>query len=120
MAISALPVIAKTLMDLDLYRTDLGMVVVSAAIFNDLIGWTVFTSTSALVLLAHLGATEVHAYGVDWTPDDTHERSAERFRTERETWEAVVAWMESKGVKVERINSNPTPRKKHGQRRNHD
>jgi Kef-type K+ transport system membrane component KefB/mannitol/fructose-specific phosphotransferase system IIA component (Ntr-type) len=42
MAISALPVIAKTLMDLDLYRTDLGMVVVSAAIFNDVIGWTVF------------------------------------------------------------------------------
>lgn len=42
MAISALPVIAKTLMDLNLYRTDLGMVVVSAAIFNDLIGWTIF------------------------------------------------------------------------------
>ena len=42
MAISALPVIIKTLMDLDLYRTDLGMVVVSAAIFNDLIGWTIF------------------------------------------------------------------------------
>lgn len=46
MAISSLPVIAKTLMDLDLYRTDVGMVVVSAAIFNDLIGWTIF----ALVL----------------------------------------------------------------------
>ena len=44
MAISALPVIIKTLMDLDLYRTDLGMVVVSAAVFNDLIGWTVFAS----------------------------------------------------------------------------
>jgi Kef-type K+ transport system membrane component KefB len=42
LAISALPVIAKTLMDLNLYRTDLGMVVVSAAVFNDLIGWTVF------------------------------------------------------------------------------
>lgn len=42
MAISSLPVIAKTLMDLNLYRTDLGMIVVSAAIFNDLIGWTVF------------------------------------------------------------------------------
>jgi mannitol/fructose-specific phosphotransferase system IIA component (Ntr-type) len=29
-------------MDLDLYRTDLGMVVVSAAILNDLVGWTIF------------------------------------------------------------------------------
>jgi Kef-type K+ transport system membrane component KefB/mannitol/fructose-specific phosphotransferase system IIA component (Ntr-type) len=42
MSISALPVIARILMDLDLYRTDLGMTVVSAAIFNDLVGWTVF------------------------------------------------------------------------------
>lgn len=42
LAISALPVIAKTLMDLGLYRTDLGVTVVSAAIFNDLIGWTSF------------------------------------------------------------------------------
>jgi len=42
MAISALPVIAKILMDMNLYRTDLGMVVVSAAILNDLVGWTVF------------------------------------------------------------------------------
>ena len=38
LSITALPVIAKTLMDLDLYRSDLGMVVISAAIFNDLIG----------------------------------------------------------------------------------
>jgi Kef-type K+ transport system membrane component KefB len=51
MAISALPVIAKTLMDLNLYRTDLGMVVVSAAIFNDLIGWTIFA-----VILGMIGA----------------------------------------------------------------
>jgi Kef-type K+ transport system membrane component KefB len=52
MAISALPVIAKTLMDLNLYRTDLGMVVVSAAIFNDLIGWTVFA-----IILGMMDAT---------------------------------------------------------------
>ncbi|MCU0879725.1 MAG: cation:proton antiporter [Pirellulaceae bacterium] len=51
-AISALPVIAKTLMDLDLYRTDLGMVVVSAAIFNDLLGWTTFA-----VILGLLGSS---------------------------------------------------------------
>jgi len=42
LSITALPVIAKTLMDLDLYRSDLGMIVISAAIFNDLIGWTIF------------------------------------------------------------------------------
>jgi Kef-type K+ transport system membrane component KefB len=42
LAISALPVIAKTLVDLDLYRTDLGTLVMGAAVFNDLIGWTLF------------------------------------------------------------------------------
>lgn len=41
-SISALPVIAKTLMDMDMYRSDLGMVVISAAIFNDIVGWIVF------------------------------------------------------------------------------
>lgn len=42
MSISALPVIARILMDLNLYRTDLGMVIVSAAILNDLAGWNIF------------------------------------------------------------------------------
>ncbi|MFZ5570655.1 MAG: cation:proton antiporter [Thermodesulfobacteriota bacterium] len=42
LSISALPVIAKTLMELDLYRSDLGMMIIAAAIFNDLIGWIIF------------------------------------------------------------------------------
>lgn len=46
LSISALPVIVKTLKDLDILRSDLGMVVVPAAIAQDLIGWMCF----ALVL----------------------------------------------------------------------
>lgn len=42
MSISALPVIAKTLMDLNLYRTELGMTVIAAAVFDDLLGWIIF------------------------------------------------------------------------------
>lgn len=53
MAISALPVIAKTLMDLDLYRTDLGMVVMAAAIVQDVIGWMMFA-----VVLGMFGSGE--------------------------------------------------------------
>jgi Kef-type K+ transport system membrane component KefB len=48
-SISALPIIAKTLMDMGLYRSDLGMVVISAAIFNDLIGWIVFAVILGLI-----------------------------------------------------------------------
>lgn len=50
LSISALPVIAKTLMDLNLYRSDLGMLVVAAAVFNDLVGWIIFA-----VILGTLG-----------------------------------------------------------------
>lgn len=43
MAISALPVIARTLMDLGLFRTKVGMVIIGAAMFDDLIGWILFS-----------------------------------------------------------------------------
>lgn len=48
-SISALPIIAKTLMDMDLYRSELGMVVVSGAIFNDIVGWIVFAIVLSLM-----------------------------------------------------------------------
>lgn len=49
MSISALPVIAKTLMDLNLYRSDMGMVVIAAAIFDDLTGWFIFAIVLGLM-----------------------------------------------------------------------
>lgn len=42
LSISALPVIAKTLMDLALSRSELGVVIIAAAIINDLVGWIIF------------------------------------------------------------------------------
>lgn len=43
MAISALPVIARTLIDLNLFRTKIGSIIITAAMFNDLIGWILFS-----------------------------------------------------------------------------
>lgn len=43
LAISALPVIIRILMDLGLYRTSIGRITVSAASLLDLLGWTAFT-----------------------------------------------------------------------------
>jgi Kef-type K+ transport system membrane component KefB/mannitol/fructose-specific phosphotransferase system IIA component len=51
LSISALPIIAKILMDLNIYRSDLGITVIAAAVFNDLLGWLVFA-----VVLGMLGA----------------------------------------------------------------
>ena len=42
LCISALPVIAKTLLDLGVYRSDLGMTVMAAAVLNDVAGWILF------------------------------------------------------------------------------
>ncbi len=49
LSISALPVIAKTLMDLDLYRSDFGMIIISAAVFDDLVGWIIFAIILGLI-----------------------------------------------------------------------
>jgi Kef-type K+ transport system membrane component KefB/mannitol/fructose-specific phosphotransferase system IIA component (Ntr-type) len=49
LSISALPVIAKILKDMNLIKTDLGAVVISAATINDLCGWLLFALVLGLV-----------------------------------------------------------------------
>lgn len=43
LSISALPVVAKILMDLNLLRSEMGMLVLSSAMFDDLVGWILFS-----------------------------------------------------------------------------
>lgn len=49
MSISAIPVIARILMDLDLYRTRVGMIILSTAIADDTMGWIVLSLVAGLV-----------------------------------------------------------------------
>ncbi|HSH13674.1 MAG TPA: cation:proton antiporter, partial [Desulfurivibrionaceae bacterium] len=49
MAISALPVIARILLDLKLFKTEVGIVIITAAIFNDVAGWLVFSFILSMV-----------------------------------------------------------------------
>ncbi|PLX93763.1 MAG: hypothetical protein C0621_06905 [Desulfuromonas sp.] len=62
LSISALPIIAKILMDLNLYRSDLGVTIVAAAVFNDLLGWMVFA-----VILGLSGLGGGHALPIGQT-----------------------------------------------------
>jgi Kef-type K+ transport system membrane component KefB/mannitol/fructose-specific phosphotransferase system IIA component (Ntr-type) len=62
LSISALPVIARTLMDLKLYRTDLGMIIIAAAIFNDIIGWIIFA-----MILGMMEHHSGHSMGIPQT-----------------------------------------------------
>ena len=43
LSISALPVIAKTLLDLGLFKTDIGLLVMGAAMVDDVVGWLCFS-----------------------------------------------------------------------------
>lgn len=49
MSITALPVIAKILIDLNLSKSDLGMLIISSAMFNDVVGWIGFAIVLALM-----------------------------------------------------------------------
>ena len=44
LAISALPVITRTLLDLGLLKTEFGALVLSVAILNDIVGWVAFSA----------------------------------------------------------------------------
>jgi Kef-type K+ transport system membrane component KefB len=50
LSISALPVIARILIDLDLLKEELGTIIIGAATCNDVIGWSLFT-----LILSSLG-----------------------------------------------------------------
>ncbi|MEM1355369.1 MAG: cation:proton antiporter [Planctomycetota bacterium] len=49
MSITALPVIAKVLIDLNLSKSDMGVLVISSAMCNDLVGWIGFAVVLALL-----------------------------------------------------------------------
>lgn len=57
LSISALPVIAKTLMDLNMYRSDFGMIIISAAVIDDITGWILFA-----VIIGLIGAAGPEAF----------------------------------------------------------
>src|SRR5580658_989516 len=60
LSISALPVIAKTLLDLGLFKTDVGLLVMAAAMIDDLVGWLGF---SVLVGPMQGGAVDARSIG---------------------------------------------------------
>lgn len=49
LCIAALPVISKILLDLNLFRTDIGVIIISAAIMDDLTGWILFATVLSLM-----------------------------------------------------------------------
>jgi len=61
LSITALPVIAKILIDLNMYRSDLGMILISVAVINDLVGWLLF---AVILGLLHTTAAQSMSIGM--------------------------------------------------------
>ncbi len=59
LSISALPVIAKTLIDLKIFKQEIGVIIISAAMLNDLIGWLIFSIILGLIGTNHSGFSPI-------------------------------------------------------------
>ena len=64
MSITALPVVVRILMDMNLFKTKMGMVIVASAMVNDIIGWLIFSvilsfmgKSGSLSLMSTIGIT---------------------------------------------------------------
>lgn len=57
MAITALPVIARILMDLNIFKSRMSMLVISSAMINDLIGWLIFSVVLGMIGKGHQNMT---------------------------------------------------------------
>ncbi|TKJ40565.1 hypothetical protein CEE36_09255 [candidate division TA06 bacterium B3_TA06] len=76
MAISAIPIIAKVLHDLDILKSDIGLTIISAFTVNDILGWVAFTMVLGLAtqqrinwlsMLRVFGGTAVFiAFSLTW------------------------------------------------------
>lgn len=60
MAISALPVIARILLDMKLLKTEIGMVIIASAVLNDVVGWIVFSFILSLAGQKNGGGTALY------------------------------------------------------------
>ncbi len=67
MSITALPVIARILMDLNMLKTDLGMLVMGSAMVNDLVGWIGFALVLAMISVVPEAASFGPGLGVGGT-----------------------------------------------------
>ncbi len=93
LSISALPIIAKTLMDLNLYRSDFGMIVIASAVLNDLAGWIIFA-----VILGMLGTATGHVLGVGETIGLTLLFTFLMLTVGRKVFDRMLLWIQAHSV----------------------
>ncbi|MCX8130469.1 MAG: cation:proton antiporter [Clostridia bacterium] len=101
LSISALPVIARILIDLELLKTRLGTVILSAATINDLIGWIMFSIilnsyhtersdfSSTLIIVAIVGVFVV-GIGIFYAKQNSASKIRTAFVKQRNSYEILI------------------------------
>ncbi|MCH2205230.1 MAG: cation:proton antiporter [Lentisphaerales bacterium] len=89
LSISALPVIARILMDLKLIKSHLGVTVLTAAIVNDLLGWLIFAMV--LGMIGASGAT----HGIAFTLTATVLFAGFMFTVGTKIIEKIYPWIQA-------------------------
>jgi hypothetical protein len=81
--------------------------------------WKAFSSTTALMFAAHLGATRIDCFGMDWEGDSDWDgtphtgRDPERWAREEKLWDDLVRWLANRLIVVMRHVNEETVGKMH-------
>jgi hypothetical protein len=86
MSISALPVIARTLMDLGIFKTRIGMIIIAAAMFDDLVGWILFSVVSGYDERSSQGIILFHFWPHHIVCSYNAHRRTDSYQTEAIPW----------------------------------
>ena len=89
LSISALPVIARILMDLKLIKSHMGVTVLTAAIVNDLLGWLIFA-----MVLGMIGASGA-PHGIGFTLTATVLFAGFMFTAGTKIIEKIYPWIQA-------------------------
>ncbi|HEX7240790.1 MAG TPA: cation:proton antiporter [Longimicrobiaceae bacterium] len=100
MSISAIPVIAKVLMDLKLMRRDVGQTIIAAGMTDDAVGWMLL---SVVTGLARSG--EITGPGVAWSVGKVLIFMAASFTVGRWIVRRSLDWVQDRAVSPHRILS---------------
>ncbi|MHB9027425.1 MAG: cation:proton antiporter domain-containing protein, partial [Candidatus Latescibacterota bacterium] len=93
LSISALPIIAKTLIDMNLLKSDFGVLIMASAALNDLIGWLIFS-----VVIGMMGAGRDFGRGVGETILLTMLFAVFMLTAVRWAFNRILPWLERKTV----------------------
>ncbi len=90
LSITAMPVLARILMDLDLLKTPIGMLIISAAMVDDFVGWLFF---SVLLTLIH---NDINLFAVIKTIGYTTLFSLIMLTAGRYLFDKILPWINKK------------------------